>query len=96
MERFANSVVKGQAILKKKEEVQDFVDVLIGNLPVSEEVPSEPVPAVPRKPTPVDKLVKSTKKLGLSARQWIMLGAMAFFEALIIIFIFVLVTVVFG
>jgi len=96
MERFANSVVQGQVVYKTKEEVQDIVDALIGNLPEPEGTPSEAIPAAPRKPTPIDKLSKATKKLGLTPRQWIMLGVMAFFEALIIILIFVFVTVVFG
>jgi hypothetical protein len=94
MERFANSVVQGQVILKKKEEVQDIVDTLIGNLPVPEEIPAEPVPPALRKPTPVDKLANATQKMGWRRRQWIMLGVMAFFEALIIILIFVFITVV--
>lgn len=94
MERFANSVVQGQVILKKKEEVQDIVDTLIGNLPVPEAIPAESVAPVLRKPTPVDKLADATQKMGWRRRHWIMLGVMAFFEALIIILIFVFITVV--
>jgi hypothetical protein len=40
-------------------------------------------------------LVKTTKRLGLTPRQWIMLGLMAFVEALILIIVFVFITVVF-
>jgi hypothetical protein len=96
MERFANSVVHGDVVYKKKDEIQDIVDALIGNLPEPVEIPAEPVPHKPRKPTPVDKLTKATKKMGWGKRQWIMLGLMAFFEALILIFIFVFITVAFG
>jgi hypothetical protein len=90
MERFANSVVQGDAVYKKKEEIQDIVDTLIGNLPLPEEVPAEPVAPTPRKPTPVDKLADATKKVGWRKRQWIILAAMGFFWALILIVFFVL------
>jgi hypothetical protein len=96
MERFASSVVQGQAVFKKKEEIQEIVDTLIGNLPVAEENLAEPVPPAPRKPTPVDKLTDATKKVGWRKRQWILLGALAFFEALVLILIFVFVMVAFG
>jgi hypothetical protein len=95
-ERFANSVVQGKTVLNSKDEIQKIVDVLTGNLPISEEDLSEPVPVAPGKPTPVDKLVKATKRLGLTTRQWVMLGVMAFFEALILILIFVFITVMFS
>jgi hypothetical protein len=90
MERFANSVLQGQTVYRKKEEIQEIVDTLIGNLPLPEEVPAEPVAPTPRKPTPVDKLADATKKVGWRKRQWIMLGAMGFFWALILIVFFVL------
>ena len=61
MDRFANSVVQGNVVYKTKDEIQEIVDALIGNLPAPEETPSEPVPAAPRKPTPVDKLRKPPK-----------------------------------
>ncbi len=93
MERFANSVMQGNAVIKTKEEAQVIVDALTGNLPEPVGALAEPVPDVPRKPTPVDKLMKTTKKLGLSARQWIMLGIMAFTEALILIIIFIVISV---
>jgi hypothetical protein len=96
MERFANSVVQGDVVYKKKDEIQEIVDTLIGNLPVPVNLPAEPVSHTPRKPTPVDKLTKATKKMGWGKRQWIMLGLMAFFEALILVFIFVFITVAFG
>jgi len=96
MERFANSVVQGDTVYKKRDEIQDIVDALTGNLPVQVEIPAEPVPQKPRKPTPVDKLTKATKKMGWGKRKWIMLGLMVFFEALILIFIFVFIMVAFG
>jgi len=96
MERFANSVVQGDVVYKKREEIQDIVDALTGNLPAPVEIPVETALRTPRKPTPVDKLTKATKKMGWGKRQWIMLGLMAFFEALILIFIFVFITVAFG
>jgi hypothetical protein len=96
MERFAHSVVQGDVVYKKKDEIQEIVDTLIGNLPVPVEVLAEPAPRKPRKPTPVDKLTKATKKMGWGKRQWVMLGLMVFFEALILIFIFVFIMVAFG
>jgi hypothetical protein len=96
LDRFANSVVQGKEAFKTKDEIQEIVDALTGKLPEPEETLSQSVPAAPRKPTPVDKLVKTTKKLGLTPRQWVMLGIMAFTEALIIILIFVFVMVAFG
>jgi len=95
MEHFAKSVMEGKAVFKTKDEVQVIVDMLSGKLPESEQTLAEPAPAAPRKPTPVDKLVKTTKKLGLTSRQWIMLGVMAFTEALIIIIIFIVISVAF-
>jgi len=96
MEHFANSVVQGEAVYKKKEEIQDIIDALTGNLPLLEEVPAEPVSRKPRKPTPVDKLAKTTKKMGWSKRRWVILGLMGFFEALVLIFIFVFIMSVFA
>jgi hypothetical protein len=95
MERFASSVIQGKAELKSKVETQDIIDALTGKLPEVEETYAEPASPVPHKPTPVDKLVKTTKRLGLTPRQWIMLGLMAFVEALILIIVFVFITVVF-
>jgi hypothetical protein len=96
MERFANSVVHGDVVYKKPDEVQEIVDTLIGNLPLPEEVPAETVLPTPRKPTPADKLVKATEKVGWRKRQWIILGALAFFEALVLILIFVFIMAEFG
>jgi len=96
MERFANSVTQGDVIYKQKDEIQDIIDALTGKLPITEELLTEPAPKTPRKPTPVDKLAKATKKVGFSQRQWIMLGVLAFFWALVMIFIFVFVLSVFG
>lgn len=96
MERFASSVVQGEEVLKKREDVQEVVDFLIGKLPMEEEVPPEPVLPAPRKPAPADKLVVATKKIGWAKRQWILLGVMAFFEAVILILAFVFIMVALG
>jgi len=96
MERFANSVVQGDVIYKKKDEIQDIVDALTGKLPVTLETLTEPVPSAPRKPTPVDKLAKATKKVGWRKRQWVMLAILGFFEALVLILIFVFIMVAFA
>jgi hypothetical protein len=96
MERFANSVTQADTALKLKSEVQDIVDALTGNLPVEEVLQAEPAQPTVRKPGPVDRLTKAGKKVGWRKRQWIMLGVMAFFEALILIFAFVLVMAAFG
>lgn len=96
MERFSNSVVQGEAVLKQKDEIQDIVDALIGKLPVSLETLAEPAPAAPRKPNPVDKLATATQKVGWRKRQWVILGILGFFEALVLILIFIFVMVALG
>ena len=96
MERFANSVVKGDAVYKTKEEFQDIIDALTGNLPVPEELPVEPVPHAPQKPNPIDKLANATQKVGWRKRQWVLLAALGFFEAIVLILIFVFVMAAFG
>lgn len=89
MESLASSVMQGDVVLKNREDVQEVVDFLIGNLPVQEEVSPEPVLLGPRKPKPADKLAVATKKIGWAKRQWILLGVMAFFEAVILMLAFV-------
>jgi hypothetical protein len=96
MERFANSVVQGQAVYKTRDETQEIVDTLTGNLPLPEEALVEPAARTPRKLTPVDKLDKAAQKMGWRKRQWIILAALAFFEAVLLIFIFVFIVSAFG
>ncbi len=96
MERFASSVTQGDAVLKTKDEVQNIVDALTGNLPEPIETLAEPVQQAARKPTPVDKLTKAGKKIGWRKRQWVILGVMAFFWALVMIVFFVLIMTVFA
>ena len=89
MEHFANSVIQEQATLKEREEIQKIVDALTGKLPEGSETFMQPAPVEASKPGPFDKVTKATKSL--RPRQWMLLGVMAFFEALILIAIFIIV-----
>lgn len=90
MERFANSVAQGDTALKTKDESQYIVDALTGKLPEPIESLMEPVQPAAHKPSPADRLTKAGQKIGFRKRQWVILGVMAFFWALIMIVLFVL------
>lgn len=95
MEHFASSVVQGDVVLSKRDEVQEIVDFLTGKLPLPVETFSEPAQPAARKPDPADKLEKAARKMGWGKKQWILMGLMFFVEAIILIFIFVFILVAF-